>query len=198
MDRVFIGPFDIDHVHQPIFVGKDGWKSQNDGPGNRHFIFFFSPHLALHTKCRICLAWLIIKHLLCRLHQSVAMYCRWPFLGRYPSQCGVHEERVECIILLLLLNLLCRPSSQVVADFGCGEALIAQSITNKVYSFDLIAKNKFVTACNMAKVGFQFYFFLGKGYLRNFGTCSYMTVHPFVGPPIRLHHKASDVKSHTF
>jgi len=51
----------------------------------------------------------------------------------------------------------------VVADFGCGEALIAQSITNKVYSFDLIAKNKFVTACNMAKVGFQFYF-MGKGY----------------------------------
>ena len=45
----------------------------------------------------------------------------------------------------------------MVADFGCGEALIAQSITNKVYSFDLIAKNKFVTACNMAKVGFQFY-----------------------------------------
>ena len=52
----------------------------------------------------------------------------------------------------------------MVADFGCGEALIAQSITNEVYSFDLIAKNKFVTACNMAKVGFQFYFILGKGY----------------------------------
>ena len=119
----------------------------------------------LHAKCRIYLAWLIKHQLLCRLHQSViAMYCRWPFLGRYPSQCGVREERVECIILLFLLNLLCRPSSQVVADFGCGEALIAQSITNKVYSFDLIAKNTFVTACNMAKVSFQFYFILGKGY----------------------------------
>ena len=68
----------------------------------------------------------------------------------------------------------------MVADFGCGEALIAQSITNKVYSFDLIAKNKFVTACNMAKVGFQFYFILEKGYLRNFGTCSYVTVHPLI------------------
>ena len=52
----------------------------------------------------------------------------------------------------------------MVADFGCGEALIAQSITNKVYSFDLVAKNKFVTACNMAKVGFQLYLILGKGY----------------------------------
>ena len=86
----------------------------------------------------------------------------------------------------------------MVADFGCGEALIAQSITNKVYSFDFIAKNKFVTACNMAEVGFQFYFSLGRGYLRNFGTCSYMTVHPFVGPPICPHHRATDVKSHTF
>lgn len=45
-----------------------------------------------------------------------------------------------------------RPSSDVVADFGCGEAVIAQSVSNKVHSFDLVAKNKFVTACNMAKV----------------------------------------------
>lgn len=41
----------------------------------------------------------------------------------------------------------------MVADFGCGEAVIAQSIANKVHSFDLVARNKFVTACNMAKVG---------------------------------------------
>lgn len=41
----------------------------------------------------------------------------------------------------------------MVADFGCGEAVIAQSIANKVHSFDLVARNTFVTACNMAKVG---------------------------------------------
>ena len=41
----------------------------------------------------------------------------------------------------------------MVADFGCGEAVIAQRVTNEVHSFDLVAKNKFVTACNMAKVG---------------------------------------------
>ena len=90
----------------------------------------------------------------------------------------------------------------MVADFGCGEALIAQSITNKVYSFDLIAKNKFVTACNMSKVGFQFYFILGKGYLRlcdcTFqAKCKAIALHPFVGPLIRLYHRATDVKSHT-
>ncbi|KAL9973832.1 hypothetical protein ACROYT_G020337 [Oculina patagonica] len=45
-----------------------------------------------------------------------------------------------------------RPTSQVVADFGCGEAIIAQSVANKVHSFDLVAKSKFVTACNMARV----------------------------------------------
>ena len=58
MDRVFIGPFDIDHCHQPIFVGIDGWKSQNDGdgPGNRHFIF--SSPLILHFTQNAAFAWL--------------------------------------------------------------------------------------------------------------------------------------------
>lgn len=50
-------------------------------------------------------------------------------------------------------HLVIRSTSQVVADFGCGEAIIAKSVTNKVHSFDLVAKNEFVTACNMAKVG---------------------------------------------
>lgn len=45
-----------------------------------------------------------------------------------------------------------RGPSEIVADFGCGEAVIAQSVQNTVYSFDLVAKNKHVTACNMAKV----------------------------------------------
>jgi ribosomal RNA-processing protein 8 len=45
-----------------------------------------------------------------------------------------------------------RPKSLVLADFGCGDAAIAQSVPNKVYSFDLVAKNEWVTACNMAKV----------------------------------------------
>ena len=49
--------------------------------------------------------------------------------------------------------LFFRGPSEIVADFGCGEAVIAQSVPNTVHSFDLVAKNKHVTACNMAKVG---------------------------------------------
>jgi ribosomal RNA-processing protein 8 len=41
-----------------------------------------------------------------------------------------------------------------VADFGCGDAQIAQelSATHTVHSFDLIAHNPFTTACNMVTV----------------------------------------------
>jgi len=38
----------------------------------------------------------------------------------------------------------------VVADFGCGDAKIARSVPNVVHSFDLVALNERVTACNMA------------------------------------------------
>jgi len=40
----------------------------------------------------------------------------------------------------------------VIADFGCGEARLARSVENKVYSFDLVALNDRVTACDMANV----------------------------------------------
>lgn len=45
-----------------------------------------------------------------------------------------------------------RSSQLVIADMGCGEAKISQSVPNKVFSFDLVAVNDFVTACDMAKV----------------------------------------------
>ncbi|XP_075705665.1 ribosomal RNA-processing protein 8 isoform X2 [Rhinoderma darwinii] len=45
-----------------------------------------------------------------------------------------------------------RPSSLVVADFGCGDALLARSVRNKVHSFDLVALNDHVTVCDIAKV----------------------------------------------
>ncbi|XP_041055836.1 ribosomal RNA-processing protein 8 [Carcharodon carcharias] len=45
-----------------------------------------------------------------------------------------------------------RPSSAVVADFGCGDCKIARSVNNKVYSFDLVALNEYVTVCDMASV----------------------------------------------
>ncbi len=45
-----------------------------------------------------------------------------------------------------------KPASWVVGDFGCGDAMIAQSVTNKVHSFDLVSVNKYVTACDVRKV----------------------------------------------
>ncbi|XP_063806852.1 ribosomal RNA-processing protein 8 [Pseudophryne corroboree] len=45
-----------------------------------------------------------------------------------------------------------RPSSLVVADFGCGDALLARSVRNKVHSYDLVALNDHVTVCDIAQV----------------------------------------------
>lgn len=40
----------------------------------------------------------------------------------------------------------------VVSDFGCGEARLAASVPNQCHSFDLVAVNPSVTACDMANV----------------------------------------------
>lgn len=40
----------------------------------------------------------------------------------------------------------------MIADFGCGEAELAKSVKQKVHSFDLVAANDSVTACDMAHV----------------------------------------------
>ncbi len=45
-----------------------------------------------------------------------------------------------------------RQNDIIVADMGCGEARLAKSVKQKVYSFDLVAINKRVTACDMANV----------------------------------------------
>ncbi|KAG8539565.1 hypothetical protein GDO81_020732 [Engystomops pustulosus] len=45
-----------------------------------------------------------------------------------------------------------RPPSLVIADFGCGDALLARSVRNIVHSFDLVALNDRVTVCDMAEV----------------------------------------------
>jgi hypothetical protein len=37
----------------------------------------------------------------------------------------------------------------VIGDFGCGEALLAANVENKVFSFDHVAINENVTACDM-------------------------------------------------
>lgn len=40
----------------------------------------------------------------------------------------------------------------MVADFGCGDAKLSKNVPNKVHSFDLVAANENVTACDMRKV----------------------------------------------
>ncbi|RCH83981.1 25S rRNA (adenine645-N1)-methyltransferase [Rhizopus stolonifer] len=45
------------------------------------------------------------------------------------------------------------PKNTVIADLGCGDAMIAQTLKKqKVLSFDLIAKNELVTACDISKL----------------------------------------------
>jgi superfamily II DNA or RNA helicase len=43
----------------------------------------------------------------------------------------------------------------VVGDFGCGEALLSKSVRNKVYSFDHVAINPSVIACDMSNTGLE-------------------------------------------
>ena len=41
----------------------------------------------------------------------------------------------------------------VIGDFGCGEALLSKSLRNKVFSFDHVAINPSVIACDMSNTG---------------------------------------------
>lgn len=44
-----------------------------------------------------------------------------------------------------------KPGKSVVADFGCGEARLAQALPCVVHSLDLVALNNRVTVCDMAR-----------------------------------------------
>lgn len=45
-----------------------------------------------------------------------------------------------------------QPVTRVVADLGCGDAELAASVPHRVHSFDLVACNERVTACDIAHV----------------------------------------------
>ena len=45
-----------------------------------------------------------------------------------------------------------QPASWVVGDLGCGDAQLAEEVEQKVHSFDLVAGNERVTACDIANV----------------------------------------------
>jgi ribosomal RNA-processing protein 8 len=44
------------------------------------------------------------------------------------------------------------PQEAVIGDFGCGEAKLAASVPQRVHSFDLVAANATVVACDIARV----------------------------------------------
>ncbi|OBZ83023.1 Ribosomal RNA-processing protein 8 [Choanephora cucurbitarum] len=54
---------------------------------------------------------------------------------------------------IIIGQLKSMPKNTVIADLGCGDAMIAQSLKkHNVLSFDLIAKNELVTACDISKL----------------------------------------------
>ena len=57
-----------------------------------------------------------------------------------------------------------RAQNLVVVDFGCGDAKLAQSVPNKVHSYDLVAVNKHVTVADSANVSNSKHFFLHINY----------------------------------
>ncbi|XP_069696968.1 uncharacterized protein [Periplaneta americana] len=63
------------------------------------------------------------------------------------------EKKIESLREKMMKKLQAsrfRSPKLVVADFGCGDARLAQSLPNKVHSFDLVAVCEEVTACDMA------------------------------------------------
>ncbi|KAL8097723.1 ribosomal RNA-processing protein 8 isoform X2 [Apium graveolens] len=65
----------------------------------------------------------------------------------YQEQMAQWPEQPVSIIIQWLKD---HSPSLVVADFGCGDARLSRSVKNKVFSFDLVAHNSSVVACDMA------------------------------------------------
>jgi len=53
---------------------------------------------------------------------------------------------------LIIKELRKHPRAWVIADLGCGDARVAQVLPNRVHSFDLVANNERVVACDIANV----------------------------------------------
>lgn len=53
---------------------------------------------------------------------------------------------------ILINKIKALPPTSVVADMGCGEARLSASVTQTVHSFDLVAANDRVVACDVAHV----------------------------------------------
>ncbi|KAK7364988.1 hypothetical protein VNO80_13738 [Phaseolus coccineus] len=65
----------------------------------------------------------------------------------YQSQMSNWPEQPVNVIIKWLKK---QSPSFVIADFGCGDAVIAKSMKNKVFSLDLVSNDPNVIACDMA------------------------------------------------
>lgn len=62
------------------------------------------------------------------------------------------EKWPENPLDIFISYLKTKPKEWQVGDFGCGEARLAQSVPQNVFSFDLVSRNEFITACDISKV----------------------------------------------
>ncbi|KAL8529361.1 hypothetical protein ACS0TY_006689 [Phlomoides rotata] len=65
----------------------------------------------------------------------------------YQAQMSLWPEQPNDIIINWIKD---RSPSLVVADFGCGDARLAKSVKNKVFSLDLVSNDPSVIACDMS------------------------------------------------
>ncbi|XP_018315166.1 ribosomal RNA-processing protein 8, partial [Mycetomoellerius zeteki] len=56
---------------------------------------------------------------------------------------------------VIISSIIELPTDNIIADFGCGEARLAASVPHTVHSFDFIALNDRVKACDMVSTPLQ-------------------------------------------
>ena len=72
----------------------------------------------------------------------------WHYHDMYKK---IRKDWDEIPYLEIAKKIKVRPE-WIVADMGCGENLLSKEVTNKVHSFDYVAINKDVTACDMSSI----------------------------------------------
>ncbi|XP_023023777.1 uncharacterized protein isoform X2 [Leptinotarsa decemlineata] len=53
---------------------------------------------------------------------------------------------------VIIKSIKTMPKSYVIADFGCGDAKLSKTVKQKVFSFDLVATDETVVACDISRV----------------------------------------------
>lgn len=86
--------------------------------------------------------------------EAVALFTEEPELYEayhegFRSQAARWPQRPVQVIAEWLRR---QPATHVVADLGCGDAELAASVPQRVHSFDLVAANPSVVACDIAAV----------------------------------------------